>query len=107
MEVPLVHRGVPARGRHDGARAALDDGAGGGRMTDNGLAAPAWCRGCPRSDLRRPARGMGLVLPAAFADRDQVRVTSRCSWSGATACVNISPKRRQHFERHYCSKNPV
>jgi hypothetical protein len=27
----------------------------------------------PRSDLRRPARGMGLVLSAAFADRDQVQ----------------------------------
>jgi len=26
----------------------------------------------PRSDLRRPARGMGLVLSAALADRDQV-----------------------------------
>lgn len=26
----------------------------------------------PRSDLRRPARGMGLVLSAAFADRYQV-----------------------------------
>jgi len=26
----------------------------------------------PRSDLRRPARGMGLVLSAAFADRHQV-----------------------------------
>jgi len=71
------------------------------------LAAPAWCRRLPRSDLRRPARGMGLVLPAAFADRDQVHERRGAPGGGATACVNISPKRRQHFERHYCSKNPV